>query len=96
MAGQKLGVAHPAVAMIPDGGVLAAYDVSPDGVRRIQLSRLSSDGRVIGKLVVDGSEGGKYPQLAVLGDSVAVVAWTGWQGESTKLGLARVSLGVKR
>jgi BNR repeat-like domain len=92
VGGQALGVAHPAVATLPDGGVLAAYDVSPDGVRRIQLARLGTDGQVNGKLVVDGSEGGKYPQLAVLSDSLAVVAWTAWEGETPKLRLARVSL----
>lgn len=96
VAGQALGVAHPAVATLPDGGVLAAHDVSPDGVRRIQLARLSPDGRMSGRLVVGGSEGGKYPQLAVLSDTLAVVGWTAWEGETPKLRLARVSLPVLR
>ena len=89
VSGPALGVAHPAVAALPDGGALAAYDVSADGAR-IRIARLQRNGRVAGQVVVDGSEGGKYPQLATLGDTAAVVSWTGWDGETPRLRLALV------
>lgn len=91
ISGPALGVAHPAVAALPDGGALAAYDVSGVGERLIRIARLSSDGRVLGQVAVNGSEGGKYPQLAVLNDSTAVIAWTA-SVKTPKLRLARVTL----
>lgn len=92
ISGPALGVAHPAVAALPNGGALAAYDVSADGASLIGIARVSAGGRVVGRVAVDGSEGGKYPQLAVLDDSTAVVAWTGSVGDGSRMGLARVSI----
>jgi hypothetical protein len=94
--GQGLGVAHPAVAALPDGGALAAYDVSPDGKRAIHLTRLGADGRVEGRQAVIGSENGKYPQLVVLNDSIAVVGWTGSVADAPALQLARIDLRAGR
>ncbi|HEU5303100.1 MAG TPA: exo-alpha-sialidase [Gemmatimonadales bacterium] len=92
VAGPSLGVAHPAIAALADGGALAAYDVSPGGSRRIELARLGPDGRVAGRVAIEGSEGGKYPQLAVLSDTSAVVGWTALDGEESRVRLARVTL----
>jgi len=92
VTGRGLGVAHPAVVALPDGGALAAYDVAADGKRRINLARLLPTGGLGGRLVVDGSEDGKYPQLAVLNDSVAVIGWTGSDGDRSTLRLARVNV----
>jgi hypothetical protein len=92
VSGPAIGVAHPAVAALPDGGALAAYDVSRDGTRRIRVARLLPDGRIAGRVAVDGSEGGKYPQLAILGDTTAVVAWTSTVGDGSQMGLARLHL----
>lgn len=92
VAGQGLGVAHPAVAALPAGGALAAYDVSADGKPRIRVARLLSNGGVAGRVAVDGSEGGKYPQLALLDDSTAVVAWTSSAGDGSTIRLARLHL----
>lgn len=89
---EGLGVAHPAVAALPRGGALAAYDVSPGGTRRIGLAQLLPDGRIVAQAEIEDSEGGKYPQLAVLDDSTAVVGWTAMVGEASALRLARVSL----
>jgi hypothetical protein len=91
--GRGLGVAHPAVVALADGGALAAYDAA-DGKRRIGLARLLPSGRLAGRLAVDGSEDGKYPQLAVLNDTIAVVGWTASNGDSQKIRLARVKLGL--
>jgi len=92
VAGQGLGVAHPAVAALPAGGALAAYDVSPDRNPGVRLARLLPDGGIAGRVAVDGSEGGKYPQLALLDDTTAVVAWTSSAGEGSRMGLARLRL----
>ena len=90
VSGSAIGVAHPAVAALPDGGALAAYDVSTDGTRQIRITRLLPNGRIAGRVVVDGSEGGKYPQLAVLGDTTAVVAWTSTVGDESRMRIARL------
>lgn len=92
ISGPALGVAHPAVSALGDGGALAAYDVSADGVRSIRIARVGPNGRVVGRDVVAGSEGGKYPQLAILGDTAAVVAWTASVGEGSQMRLARLQL----
>ena len=91
VTGRGLGVAHPAVVALPDGGALASYDVSADGKRKISLARVLPSGRLGGRLVVEGSEEGKYPQLAILGDTTAVVAWTSSVGNGSRMGLARVN-----
>jgi hypothetical protein len=92
VTGRGLGVAHPAVVGLADGGALAAYDVGVDGERRISIARLLPDGRLAGRIAVDGSEGGKYPQLAVFDDSTAIVGWTTSVGAGSRLGLARLRL----
>ena len=92
VTGQGLGVAHPAVAALPAGGALAAYDVSSDGKPLIRLARLLPNGRIAGSVQIDGSEGGKYPQLAMLDDTTAVVAWTSSAGNGSRIGLARLHL----
>lgn len=58
------------------------------GKRAIQVARIGADGRLRETLSVPGSAGGQYPQLAALGNSIAVVAWT--QGDSVRV--ARVRL----
>ena len=89
--GQGLGVAHPAVASLPDGGALAAYDVSPEGDRRIGLAHLLSTGKLESQIQIPGSEDGKYPQLAVLDSSTAIVGWTAQAGNGTRVRLARIT-----
>jgi len=92
VSGSAIGVAHPAVAALPDGGALAAYDVSAEGVRMIRIARIGPDGRILARGVVTGSDGGKYPQLAILGDTAAVVAWTATVGDGFQMRLARVTV----
>jgi hypothetical protein len=94
--GQALGVAHPAVVSLPTGGALAAYDVSPDGKRLIRLAQLLPSGKVGAEQQVPGSEDGKYPQLAVLDSTTAVLAWTESKGDGSRLRLARISLASRQ
>ncbi len=91
--GQSLGVAHPAVGSLPNGGALAAYDVSPGGKRTIHVAHLSPSGSVVSsQRDIPGSQDGKYPQLAIVSDSVAVIGWTVVNGERSQLRLARINL----
>ncbi|HEX7337491.1 MAG TPA: sialidase family protein [Gemmatimonadales bacterium] len=92
VSGARVGPSHPAVVALSDGGALAAYDVTASGERRIGVARLRADGSLAGRVWVDDSDGGKYPQLAVLGDTLAVVSWTGAKGDSPQLRMARISL----
>ena len=90
--GEALGVAHPAVVSLPGGGALAAYDVSSDGKRLVQLARLLPTGTVGAAYRIPGSEDGKYPQLAVLDSNSAVVGWTESKGQGSRMRLARIDL----
>lgn len=90
VTGPKVGAAHSAVVPLRNGGALAAYDLTAQGEQRIGISRLSPDGSVAGRVVVPGSDGGKYPQLAIVGDTTAVVAWTAAAGDGSRMQLARL------
>ena len=90
VTGRKVTTAHPAVATVDAGGVLAAYDMTEKGERRIRVARISDSGDVLHQVTVPGSESGKYPQLAVTSDTSAVVAWTSTEGEKSRVGLARL------
>jgi hypothetical protein len=94
--GQSLGVAHPAVAALPGGGALAAYDVSPDGRRLIRVAQMLPGGRMGAQQAIPASEEGKYPQLAVLDSTTAVVAWTEAQGEGSSMRMARIRLSERQ
>jgi BNR repeat-like domain len=90
--GEALGVAHPAIVSLPKGGALAAFDVSPDGKRLIRLAQVLPSGKLGAQQQVPGSEDGKYPQLAALDSSTAVVGWTEARDDGSKMRLALVSL----
>lgn len=92
VSGPEVGTAHAAVAPLGDGGALAAYDVSGDGERRITVARVSSSGALAGQVEIADSDDGKYPQLAVFGDSAALVAWTSANSEEPRVRLARLAL----
>lgn len=92
VTGRKLGPAHPAVVALGDAGALAAYDVTSKGDRSIGIAKMVPAGTVSRRELLDDSEGGKYPQLAALSDSVAVVAWTQPVGDGSEVRLARVQL----
>ncbi|HEU4473546.1 MAG TPA: hypothetical protein VFR72_01850, partial [Gemmatimonadales bacterium] len=91
VTGRKVSTARAAVAALADGGALAAWDITADGERRISVARLGADGTMLGSTTLADSKDGKYPQLAVLGDSTAVLAWTGTVGERSRMRLARVT-----
>jgi hypothetical protein len=86
---QTMATAHASVA-VAGGSVLAAYDMSPADGRAIQLAWLDGSGRLRQQLSVPASASGQYPQLTVLSDSTALVAWT--QADSVKV--VRLRLGA--
>jgi hypothetical protein len=92
VVGQGLGVAHPTVAALVHGGALAAYDVSPRERQPISLARLLPDGQLASQTEVDGSEGGKYPQLVVVDSATAIIGWTAATDDKSMIRLARISI----
>ncbi|HEU4761035.1 MAG TPA: sialidase family protein [Gemmatimonadales bacterium] len=82
-----LATAHASVLTLGQGA-LAAYDISPQRGRAIQLAWLDGDGRLARTLPIPGSASGQYPQLAMANDSTALVAWT--QMDSVKMARLRV------
>jgi hypothetical protein len=92
ISGDRVGPSHPAVVALGDGGALAAYDMTPSGERKIGVARLRNNGSVAGRVWVPGSDGGKYPQLAALDDTTALVSWTGGKGDAPRVRVARLRL----
>lgn len=72
---RTMATAHASVALAA-GGVLAAYDMSPKEGRAIRLAYVDGNGQLRQQVAIPASASGQYPQLAVLDDSTAVVAWT--------------------
>jgi hypothetical protein len=92
VTGSRVGPAHPAVAALRDGGALAAYDLTAKGEQRIGVARIGPDDRERGRIWLDESDGGKYPQLAVVSDTTAIAAWTQPAGGGTVVRLARIAI----
>ena len=88
----SLPPAHIAVAALPDGGAIAAYDLDGGGKRTITVAWLGPDGSVRTQTKVARSESGTYPQLATLGQSSALLAWTESDDAGSKVRVARVDL----
>ena len=90
--GRKLPPVHGAVAALPGGGAVAAMDARLGGIRLISVAELRPGARRARTVAVPGSEGGLYPQILSVSDTVALVAYTvGLEGRQ-EVRLARVSL----
>lgn len=92
VTGASVQTAHATVEPLPDGGALVALDVGEEGNRAIRVVRIDARGRVAEAETLEGSAGGSYPQVAVLGDE-ALVAWTGPADGGSAVRMVR--LGVK-
>ena len=90
VTGAHLPPSHAATAALADGGALAAFDVAADGSRSISVARIAPDGSLEWKETVPGSDGGRYPQVALAADGAALIAWTGNGASGTEIRLARV------
>lgn len=76
VAGDVVGIAHPAVVGLPDGGAVVATNVDAEGERVIVLARISPEGEVAERHRIPGSEGGTHPQLVRIPGEGVVAAWT--------------------
>jgi hypothetical protein len=85
-----LQTAHPAVAALPGGETLAAWDLDAAGKRGLSVGLVRAGESRARTLAVPGTAGATYPQLAALGDSTVAAAWTEIVGEVTRVRLARV------
>ncbi len=90
VTGDHIAPSHAAAVALGDGGALAAFDAASDGSRMIGVARIGPDGRIVWESSVDGSSGGRYPQLARAADGTALLAWTGDSAGATVVRLARV------
>lgn len=91
VTGASLQTAHSSVQPLADGGALVATDVDVDGSRAIRLARITAAGEVAAARTLEGSSGGSYPQVAVVGD-VVLVAWSGRTGAGSEVRLVRVEV----
>jgi len=90
--GSKLPAVHGSVAVLAGNAVVAAFDASADGTRAISVTGAREGARRSSAVVVPGSEGGSYPQIIRVSDSVAVVAYTLGGDARRELRLARIAV----
>jgi hypothetical protein len=94
--GEDVPVAHPAVAALPDGRAVVAYDRGAGGERRMRFAAFEADGRPAGRGEAADSEGADHPQMAVLPDGTVVVAWAPVGDAEPRLRVVRVRAGGGR
>ncbi|MGH7537281.1 MAG: exo-alpha-sialidase [Gemmatimonadales bacterium] len=82
--------AHPRLAALPDGGALAAWDVTGDGRPVLMIARLSAQGDIAWKREVPSSGKADHPEVAAYSDGTAVVAWTEGGVAGSRLRAVRV------
>jgi hypothetical protein len=90
--GEAIGIAHPAVLALPDGGALVATNVDAQGERVIVLSRISSEGEVSVAHRVPDSDGGTHPQLALVAGWGVIAAWTRSRDGEQQMQIVRLEL----
>lgn len=88
----SLPPAHVAVAGLPDGGALGAYDVDAEGKRLVTVAWVSPQGTLRSQAAVHRSERGSYPQLVTFGQDRALLAWTETGDGGSRVRVARVRL----
>jgi hypothetical protein len=77
---------------LPDSGVVIVWDVSEDGPPAVHLARLSRDGDPGPTVRLKGSTGADHPEVLVLPDGRAIVAWTERGETAQQVRLARIDL----
>jgi hypothetical protein len=91
---RTLPAAHTTVAALSDGRALAAYDMTEAGDRAVGVSLIGANRTVLRKHLINGSEGGQYPQVIATGPGRAVVAWIGKDGERRAVRLVAINFGT--
>jgi hypothetical protein len=86
---------HPRIVVGADGGLVAVWDESGDGTRRIAVARGGAAG---GKFkfrrdVIGSAEAAIYPAMAVT-DEAAIVVWTSGASKSSSIRVHRLTAGA--
>ena len=92
VTGKSLPSVHGAVAALPGGDAVAAYDAAADGARAIGVAWLPAGGDKPRRTTIPGGEGGVYPQIVAAGAGLALLAWTAGADDRSEVRLARVGL----
>lgn len=92
LAGKGVATSHASVVATPAGGAVAAYDALAPGRVGIRVAVLDAKGSLGRQVDVPGGAGGKYPQVAIAGDSLVLVAWTDGTGAKPIVRLGTVGL----
>jgi hypothetical protein len=85
---------HPRVVAVGEGSLIAVWDESGDGARRVAVGRGRDEGngRVVFKReLIGSSEAAVYPTVAVAADA-AVVAWTSGTSSGSSIRVHRVAI----
>jgi hypothetical protein len=85
---------HPRVVVGADGGLVAAWDESSDGTRRIAVARGDGgSGKVrFRREVISSGQAAVYPAMAVTSDAVIIV-WTSGASKSSSIRVHRLTAG---
>ena len=86
---RTLPASHAVVATRPGGGAWVAWDVREDGRRIASVAMIDATGALARQVPLDTTEGADHPQLVVLRDGSAVVAWAR-TGAAAGVSLVRV------
>jgi hypothetical protein len=87
---------HPRVVIAKDGRLIAVWDESANGSRRIAVASGNVDPArqmTFKREQIGSSEAAVYPAIAVAGD-VAIVAWTSGASASSSIRVHRVAGGA--
>ena len=72
---RTLPASHAVVSPRAGGGAWVAWDIAADGRRIASVAVIDDAGNLVRQLPLDTLEGADHPQLVVLRDGAAVVAW---------------------
>jgi hypothetical protein len=91
LSGDKVPTAHPQVVALPGGGSVVAWDIDQTGSKNLMVTHVAAGATSATPIVVPGTTGTTYPQLARLPDGTLALAWTQLTGESLQVSLASIT-----
>jgi hypothetical protein len=75
-AGAQMPVSFAALAATEEGGAIVAANLDGEGDRVVVVTGIGPEGGIDFQREVEGSSGSTHPQVVLLADGTAVVAWT--------------------
>jgi hypothetical protein len=88
----RIGTAHVAIAGLPGGGSVVAFDRDADGAARLVVAMVDPAGRPGQPVALAGSVDVDHPTVTALDEGTALVAWTRQSSAGSRVFLARVRL----